>query len=122
MFDYLAEGIKKFVPEACEEGPPMPLGVTFSFPIDQTSLTTGTLNRWTKGFSADGVVGKDVCKLLNEALARKGVKRVHVAALINDTTGTLASGGAGNPSCYIGLILVRQAFFHSTQCNPSFLA
>lgn len=105
MFDYLAEGIKKFVPEACEEGPTMPLGVTFSFPIDQTSIDSGTLNRWTKGFSATGVVGNDVCQLLNEALVRKGVKRVKVAALINDTTGTLASGGAGNPSCYIGLIL-----------------
>jgi len=105
MFDYIAEGIKKFVPEACEDGEDMPLGVTFSFPIDQTSIDSGTLNRWTKGFSASGVVGVDVCKLLNEALLRKGVKRVKVAALINDTTGTLASGGAGNPSCFIGLIL-----------------
>jgi len=83
----------------------MPLGLTFSFPIDQTSIDSGTLNRWTKGFTASGVVGVDVCKLMNEALARKGVKRVKVVALINDTTGTLASGGAGNPNCTIGLIL-----------------
>ena len=31
----------------------------------------GTLAEWTKGFSASGVVGKDVVELLQKAFARK---------------------------------------------------
>ena len=51
----------------------LPLGFTFSFPVEQTSLTSGTLKRWTKDFSAEGAVGRDVIEMLQEALSRRKV-------------------------------------------------
>lgn len=32
------------------------LGFTFSFPVRQTSIASGTLIKWTKGFSIEDVV------------------------------------------------------------------
>jgi hexokinase len=55
----------------------LPLGFTFSFPLQQLGLTKGILARWTKGFNCEGVVGEDVVTLLNDAIARRGVS-VHL--------------------------------------------
>lgn len=49
------------------------LGFTFSFPMSQSSLSSGTLVQWTKGFENCGVVGEDVAVLLNKALSRNEV-------------------------------------------------
>lgn len=49
------------------------LGFTFSFPLHQIGLTKGILERWNKGFSCSGVVGKDVVQELKDAIARRGV-------------------------------------------------
>lgn len=51
----------------------LPLGFTFSFPLQQLGLTKGILSRWTKGFNCEGVEGEDVVRLLKEAIARRGV-------------------------------------------------
>lgn len=53
----------------------LPLGFTFSFPCKQTDLDSATLIRWTKGFTASGVEGKDVIKLLRDACIRRGVNK-----------------------------------------------
>ena len=80
------------------------LGFTFSFPTNQTSLSRGTLIEWTKGFSCSGIVGNDVSQLLEEALRRAGLD-VSVAALANDTIGTLISAAFNHPKARIGVIL-----------------
>ncbi|EEP79653.1 glucokinase [Uncinocarpus reesii 1704] len=64
------------------------LGFTFSFPVFQTAINRGTLFRWTKGFDIPEAVGQDVCQLLQDAIDRRHLP-VRVAALINDTVGTL---------------------------------
>lgn len=51
----------------------LPLGFTFSFPLQQLGLTKGLLVRWTKGFNCTGVIDQDVVQLLKDALARRGV-------------------------------------------------
>lgn len=51
----------------------LPLGFTFSFPCTQMGLASAKLIRWTKGFSASGVEGEDVARLLKEAITRRGV-------------------------------------------------
>lgn len=51
----------------------LPLGFTFSFPLQQLGLTKGLLVKWTKGFNCSDVVGKDVVQLLKDAIARRGV-------------------------------------------------
>jgi glucose-6-phosphate 1-dehydrogenase len=101
LFDYLAD--------ACVEGG-IPedgmLGFTFSFPTAQSGTAEGSLIEWTKGFSNSGVVGEEVVGLLRAALARKGRPGVRVAALVNDTVGTLIAGAyCHGPSTKVGVIL-----------------
>lgn len=72
LFGFIAKCVADFVKEQ-NLTKKLPLGFTFSFPVYQTSLTSGTLIRWTKDFSATGVVDHDVVKLLKEAFDKRGV-------------------------------------------------
>ena len=64
------------------------LGFTFSFPVRQVGINKGYLIRWTKGYNIPDAVGKDVCALLQSAVDELKLP-VRVAALVNDTVGTL---------------------------------
>lgn len=59
------------------------LGLTFSFPVEQTALGAGKILTWTKGFSAKNAVGHDVVQLLQDAFDRKHL-HVKCVALVND--------------------------------------
>lgn len=59
------------------------LGMTFSFPVEQTALGAGRLLTWTKGFSATGAIGEDVVQLLQDSLDKKKVA-CKCVALVND--------------------------------------
>ncbi|CAO2167682.1 unnamed protein product [Urochloa humidicola] len=113
LFNFVAIALKDFVEREDGKDEQRALGFTFSFPVRQTSVSSGSLIRWTKGFSIENAAGKDVSECLNEALARSGLN-VRVTALVNDTVGTLALGhyhdedtvaaviiGAGTNACYI---------------------
>ena len=61
LFDYIASALAKFVAEEGEGFHPAPgrqreLGFTFSFPVRQLSISSGTLIKWTKGFNIDDTV------------------------------------------------------------------
>ncbi|KII71035.1 Hexokinase [Thelohanellus kitauei] len=79
------------------------MGFTFSFPFHQTALDAGDLIRWTKGYSATGVVDQDVIAPLRRACRKKGIK-IDDFILINDTVGTLLSGAFENSECTIAVI------------------
>ncbi|KAF9950993.1 glucokinase [Mortierella alpina] len=89
------------------------LGFTFSFPVKQTGIDSGTLITWTKGFSCPHMVGKDPAAFLQDAFHRKNIP-VRVAALLNDTVGTLLAYEYHHPSTVIGLGL-------GTGCNGAYL-
>lgn len=72
------------------------LGFTFSFPVDQTAINRGKLLRWTKGFDIHEAVGKDVCELLQAEIDILHLP-VKVAALVNDTVGTLMARSYTSP-------------------------
>jgi len=72
------------------------LGFTFSFPVNQNGINRGTLARWTKGFDISDAVGKDVCELLQTEIDALHLP-VKVAALVNDTVGTLMARSYGSP-------------------------
>ncbi|SMY24178.1 unnamed protein product [Zymoseptoria tritici ST99CH_1A5] len=72
------------------------LGFTFSFPVQQFGINKGTLIRWTKGFDIPDAIGKDVCALLQDEIDRLGLP-VRVAALVNDTVGTLMARSYTSP-------------------------
>lgn len=61
------------------------LGMTFSFPVEQTALGAGRLLTWTKGFSATGAIGEDVVQLLQDSLDKKQVP-CKCVALVNDVS------------------------------------
>ena len=61
LFDFIAAELEKFVGTEGEDfhlpdGRQRELGFTFSFPVHQTSISSGTLIKWTKGFSINGTV------------------------------------------------------------------
>lgn len=109
LFDYIASALASFVATEGEKfhlppGQKRELGFTFSFPVKQTSIDCGTLVNWTKGFSVSETIGKDVVAALSEALQRQGLD-MRVAALINDTVGTLAGGRYGDEDVMAAVIL-----------------
>ena len=72
------------------------LGFTFSFPVHQLGINKGRLLRWTKGFDIEEAVGQDVCALLQTEIDALKLP-VRVAALVNDTVGTLMARSYTSP-------------------------
>ena len=106
LFDFVAECINEFLTDnSIDRTKKYDLAFTFSFPVEQSNIAAGKLIVWTKGFTAKGVEGEDVIILLNEALKRKGIKCIRVAALANDTVGTLVAKSYNDKNCDIGVIL-----------------
>ncbi|KAJ3872449.1 hypothetical protein F5051DRAFT_339339 [Lentinula edodes] len=126
LFDYLADSVDAFLtmhpPESPESptslSPPLdpnpnpnpnaipdvlPLGLTFSFPVEQTALGAGTILTWTKGFSAKNAIGHDVVRLLQDAFDRKHL-HVRCVALVNDTVGAMLSRAYTSGGCILGAI------------------
>ncbi|XP_059634893.1 hexokinase-1-like [Cornus florida] len=109
LFNFIAEALAKFVATEGEHfhlspGRQRELGFTFSFPVRQTSIAGGTLIKWTKGFSIEDTVGQDVVGELTKAMERTGLD-MRVAALVNDTIGTLAGGRYYNQDVIAAVIL-----------------
>lgn len=125
LFDFIAEKLAKFVAEEEQKfrqppGRQRELGFTFSFPIMQSSINAGNLIRWTKGFSIDDTVGKDVVEELTKAIHRKGID-MRVSALVNDTIGTLAGGRYSNKDVCVAVILgtgTNAAYVERAQAIP----
>ncbi|OBZ71860.1 Glucokinase [Grifola frondosa] len=129
LFDYLADSVDAFLTEfssalpttptslsaevanpfaspALQElspEPAIPLGLTFSFPVEQTALDQGKILTWTKGFAAKNAIGHDVVRLLQDAFDRKHL-HVKCVALVNDTVGALLSRAYTGGGCILGAI------------------
>merc|ERR1719354_541336 len=91
LFDFIAQKLADFAKQklGADTKKIAAVGFTFSFPVDQKSLYSGTLIRWTKGYSAINVEGEDVVALLNKALEKRKEIEVGQIVLINDTTGVM---------------------------------
>ncbi|KAG0207467.1 glucokinase [Mortierella sp. GBA30] len=95
-------------------GTELQLGFTFSFPVQQSGINSGTLISWTKGFICPHMVGKDPAAFLQDAFNRRNIP-VRVAALLNDTVSTLVGYEYHHPgTVIIGLGL-------GTGCNGAYL-
>ncbi|KAK3330624.1 putative glucokinase [Apodospora peruviana] len=93
-------------PEGFRDEEVFRLGFTFSFPVQQIGINKGTLIRWTKGFDIPDAIGKDVCALLQVEIDKLHLP-VRVAALVNDTVGTLMArsySAPGKTSTVLGAI------------------
>ncbi|KAF8743835.1 hypothetical protein AX14_000240 [Amanita brunnescens Koide BX004] len=114
LFDYLADSVDAFltkeatsdydsVTQTGETRDEVLLGLTFSFPVEQTALDSGKILTWTKGFAARNAIGHDVVKLLQDAFDRKHM-HVKCVALVNDTVGALLSRAYAAGGCLLGAI------------------
>ncbi|KAI5290003.1 hexokinase A [Ascosphaera acerosa] len=105
LWEYIADCIEQFLEyhHPGEKLPDLPLGFTFSYPCTQDYIDHGVLQRWTKGFDIDGVEGQDVVPMFEAALKKRNLP-IRVAALINDTTGTLIASAYANTDTKIGCI------------------
>lgn len=102
LFSFLARQVDTFVKQhhsdhfAEDPDHRLHLGFTFSFPVDQKAINKGYLIRWTKGFDIPDAIGKDVCALLQNEIDALDLP-VNVAALVNDTVGTLMARSYTSP-------------------------
>lgn len=80
LWEYIADCLHQFI-ETHHGGvtklEKLPLGFTFSYPATQHYIDEGILQRWTKGFDINGVEGKNVVPMFEEALARR-VQSIHL--------------------------------------------
>ncbi|OBZ82744.1 Hexokinase-1 [Choanephora cucurbitarum] len=106
LCDFIADCVDSFLTEhnTGDTRGPIQLGYTFSFPVLQTSINRGVLKQWTKGFNCSGAVGKDVTILLQDSFRRKNLN-VNIAAIVNDTVGTLMAYAYKHPNTTMGVIL-----------------
>lgn len=100
LFEFVASKIAEFLAENAAtdtkdynntrepRSTPYRLGFTFSFTCEQTSLASGTLIRWDKGWEIPEAVGRDPCVMLQEAINKLKLP-VLVTVLANDSVGTL---------------------------------
>ncbi|PYH97059.1 hypothetical protein BO71DRAFT_347817 [Aspergillus ellipticus CBS 707.79] len=91
LFDFVAHRIADFLaaqPDLSCSQKPYELGFTFSFTCEQTSLASGRLIHWDKGWDIPDAVGRDPCRMLQEAIDNQGLP-VLVTVLANDSVGTL---------------------------------
>ena len=107
MADRIGEILAEYHPQSINgtSNPPLPMGMSWSFPIEQTSPRTGNLLAMGKGFCAThGVEGRDLSDLITFACQRKGVN-VEMRAIINDGAATLLSQAYRDPTTRMSLIL-----------------
>nr|XP_018264311.1 hexokinase [Kwoniella dejecticola CBS 10117]OBR86469.1 hexokinase [Kwoniella dejecticola CBS 10117] len=116
LLDFCAECLDSFIRDTLgrtEEDGLLPLGFTFSYPCSQDKIDHGVLIRWTKGFGAPNIEGRDVAAMFMDSLKRFNVP-AELTALINDTTGTLIASNYVDPHTKIAVIF-------GTGCNAAYM-
>ncbi|KAJ4896607.1 Hexokinase-3 [Raphanus sativus] len=105
LFNFLAFSLERFIEKEGNgsSSSQRELAFTFSFPVKHSSISSGALIKWTKGFEISEMVGKDVAECLQGALNRRSLD-MHVAALVNDTVGALSLGYYHDPDTVVAVV------------------
>lgn len=109
IFGFVADLIAEVMAEASADK----LGLTFSYPMQQNSIYSASLIRWTKELKPRYTVGRDIGIMLDDALINRGIK-LKPAAIINDTVAVFLAAaysdsavcagsicGTGHNTCYL---------------------
>lgn len=109
FFDWMAERIGDMLGEYNHingtTNAQLPMGLAWSFPIEQTSPRSGRLGAMGKGFKATcGVEGEDLSELIMRSCNARNLN-VQMRAIINDSAGTLISQAYRDPSTRMSLIV-----------------
>ncbi|KDN42395.1 putative hexokinase [Tilletiaria anomala UBC 951] len=121
LFEFCAKCLDTFICDHFSsegsEGPlleeDIPLGFTFSYPMEQDRIDHGVLVRWTKGFGSPNTEGRDCAEMFRKALESQKVP-IHMTSIINDTTGTLIASNYVNDDTRIACIF-------GTGCNAAYM-
>ncbi|EEP76786.1 conserved hypothetical protein [Uncinocarpus reesii 1704] len=109
FFDWMAGKIEEMLQNGTEDhgkdSSPLPMGLSWSFPIEQTSIRSGNVIAMGKGFRcSDGTVGDDLRELIMEACQKRNLN-VTLEAIVNDGSATLLSRAYVDPTTRLSLIL-----------------
>ncbi|PGG95537.1 hypothetical protein AJ80_09944 [Polytolypa hystricis UAMH7299] len=109
FFAWMAERIEEMLDVDKEkythDSDPLPMGLSWSFPIDQTSIRSGLVISMGKGFlCSNGTVGCDLSELIMEGCRNRNLN-VRMDAIVNDSSATLLSRAYTDPSTRMSLIL-----------------
>ncbi|PNY24472.1 Phosphotransferase [Tolypocladium capitatum] len=86
-------------------GKPLPVALAWSFPIEQTSLGGGKMQKMGKAFSADqGLLGQELGQIVKQACENQGLN-VELRAIVNDSIACLLSRAYSYTSTRFALIL-----------------
>lgn len=96
LFSWIGHSIATVVSKACAEWAldpsiEMPMGVTFSFPVTQTSVSQATTLSMGKGFAMTSKLDLGSSLLTGYEQHRRNLPRIRVAAIANDAIATLVS-------------------------------
>ncbi|XP_060094812.1 hexokinase-3 [Heteronotia binoei] len=106
LFEYLAKCLARFLDDLETTEKYFPLGFSFPFQCEHTSLSQCKLVEWAKDFQCSGVLGEDVAQLFQTAL-KEHCKNycIEVFAVLNDTVGIMVSCVYEAEPCEIGLMI-----------------
>ncbi|KAK4936026.1 N-acetylglucosamine kinase 1 [Elasticomyces elasticus] len=122
FFDWMASSIQATLETQSRDWPadqPLPMGLAWSFPIEQTSHRSGKMQNMGKGFAChQDTIGMDLGTLIEAACAKRQLN-VRVNAIVNDSSATLLSQAYLDPATSMGLILgtgTNAAVYLPTSC------
>ncbi|KAH7088532.1 hypothetical protein FB567DRAFT_341184 [Paraphoma chrysanthemicola] len=108
FFDWMAEKIQLALadPKLQVNGTKsFPMGLAWSFPVEQTSTRSANLLDMGKGFRAtEGVLGQDLSELIMTPCRKRNLP-VHMDSIVNDSSATLLSRAYEDPSTRFAVIL-----------------
>lgn len=109
FFEWMAEKIQHALADpqlqSSTSTKSIPMGLAWSFPVEQTSIRGANLLDMGKGFRAtEGILGQDLSELIM-APCRKRNLPVHMDSIINDSSATLLSRAYDDPSTRFAVIL-----------------
>jgi hexokinase len=109
FFGWMAERIAEMLTDCPghngRSAQPLPVGLSWSFPVEQTSPQGGNIQGMGKGFCcAQATVGRDLGELIAAACRDHGLN-LRVDALINDSCATLLSRAYVESSTSMSLVL-----------------
>jgi len=109
FFDWMAERIDTMLNDVGADygrgEEPLSMGLSWSFPIDQTSVSSGLVIHMGKGFHcSNGTVGQELGQLLIDSCKKRSLN-VDMAAIVNDSSAALLSRAYVDPKTRMSLIL-----------------
>lgn len=109
FFDWMAEKIEGMLDEVDSNygrnAVPLSMGLSWSFPVEQTSISTGLVIHMGKGFlCSNGTLGQELGDLIVQSCRKRNLN-VEVDAIVNDGSATLLSRAYTDPKTRMSLIL-----------------